>query len=187
MKSYSQAGQDLFAFAMTGGKTKGYFLDIGCNHESFHSNTYGLEQLGWTGLLVDIAGGCENRKGKFVLSDASNPTEELLVAYSQMPAVVDFMSLDVDDALIPSLKEIPFEWHSFGVVCLEHDQYRVGPEPQKYARGFMLAQGYELVCGNVIIPDYGVAEDWFVHPEYASADLIENYRCDNKDWREIMK
>lgn len=186
-KSYSQAGQDLFAFTMTEGKTNGFYLDIGCNHESFHSNTYGLEQIGWTGLLVDIVGGCENRKGRFVKCDILHPTEHLLWAYATMPEVVDYFSLDVDDALLNSMGTIPLGRHTYRVITLEHDLYRVGERPQRMVREFLSKYGYQLVCGNVSVEGYGQFEDWLVHPDLVNPDLIKKYQCDGKDWREIMK
>ncbi len=32
---------------------KGFYVDIGCNHPKFFSNTYGLYKKGWTGICID--------------------------------------------------------------------------------------------------------------------------------------
>ena len=53
-KSYSQAKQDLFVLYFTNylGK-KGFFVEIGAGDGVNISNTYLLEKIGWTGILVD--------------------------------------------------------------------------------------------------------------------------------------
>ncbi len=36
-----------------GGETSGYFVEVGANHPTHGSQTWHLEQLGWTGVLVE--------------------------------------------------------------------------------------------------------------------------------------
>ncbi|WP_395449970.1 FkbM family methyltransferase [Aminobacter sp. UC22_36] len=52
-KSYSQLQQDLWALSEAGGKTDGYFVEVGACDGIGHSNTYMLEQMGWTGILAE--------------------------------------------------------------------------------------------------------------------------------------
>ena len=50
----SQLGQDAFAFAMSGFKRDGYFVEVGAHHGEYLSNTLMLERdHGWRGLLVE--------------------------------------------------------------------------------------------------------------------------------------
>ena len=51
MKYFSKEGQDRFAHILIG--NKGKFLDLGCNHPYAGNNTAALEQLGWSGIVVD--------------------------------------------------------------------------------------------------------------------------------------
>jgi hypothetical protein len=192
MKSYSQAGQDLFALAMTEGKTNGFFLDIGCNDAKFHSNTFALEELGWSGLMVDIVGGCEARKGTFVKCDAAKPDERLRFQYSQMAEVVDYLSLDVDDVLVPVLQAIPFGVHTFRVITLEHDVYCRGVHPQWASRTLLSSLGYHLLCADVKVVPPGMTtwepyEDWWCSPELVNPELVKQYQCDGKQWSDILK
>jgi hypothetical protein len=189
-QSYSQAGQDRFAWLMTGKKTDGLFVDIGCNHATIHSNTFGLEELGWRGLLIDIVYGCENRKGTFIKCDAANPDVRMDFFYNQLPPVVDYLSLDVDDALTPVFRKIP--WHKiFRVVTLEHDVYRKGPQARDEIRATMKDIGYDLICGDVMV-EWPLGnppvpyEDWYVWPQLTDAGLMEKYRCFGKHWKEIL-
>jgi hypothetical protein len=57
--SYSQFGEDLMLIshlkAVSFNKiNSGKYLDIGCFHSSFLSNTYLLHKLGWEGVGIDI-------------------------------------------------------------------------------------------------------------------------------------
>lgn len=193
MTSYSQAGQDLWVNAMLEGKKDGFYLDIGCNHPTAINNTWAFEQMGWNGILVDILPGCEVRKGQFFKCDAAYPTKELLDAYKTMPTVVDFLSLDVDDATLAASDTLPWDTHYFRVACIEHDSYLRGPSMRDQLRIGMVCMGYELVCGDVGIrfPDdscsVGAFEDWWCFPGLVKRELIDRFKCTGKEWKEIVK
>ena len=52
--SSSQSGQDIKILEILNYKKNGYFLDIGCSHFEYLSNTYTLEKnFSWNGLCVD--------------------------------------------------------------------------------------------------------------------------------------
>lgn len=193
MKSYSQSGQDTWVTAMTEGMRDAFFLDIGCNHPTAINNTWLLEsEFGWTGILVDILPGCEVRKGRFFQCDAANPTQELRAAYRQMPSVVDFLSLDVDEATLLAFKTLPLDTHRFRVACIEHDTYCRGPATRDAIRTKMFALGYALVGMDVCIrfPDAscppGSFEDWWADPGLVKSELIQRFTCANKEWSEIV-
>src|SRR6185295_3096376 len=143
MTSHSQAGQDLWVNAMLEGRRDGFYVDIGCNHPTAINNTWAFEQMGWNGILVDVLSGCEVRKGKFFQCDASHPTTELRAAYESMPYIVDFLSLDVDDATLATFDTLPWNWKQFRVACIEHDCYLRGPEMRDAIRERMHVMGYE--------------------------------------------
>jgi FkbM family methyltransferase len=60
----SQSGQDKWVLdAMFPGETAGYFLDVGSGDGFEHSNTWALEQRGWSGICVDpFPSGMEGRR-----------------------------------------------------------------------------------------------------------------------------
>lgn len=55
-KSFSQKGEDLIVLSYFKGIniTRGVYLDIGCFHPKWISNTHLLHKSGWTGYAVDI-------------------------------------------------------------------------------------------------------------------------------------
>ena len=173
-------------------KTHGFYIDLGCNHPVAINNTYAFEQMGWDGILVDLLPGCEVRKGKFFQCDSSNPTKELAKAYLAMPKIVDFLSLDVDEASFLTLHTLPLDTHRIRVACIEHDAYR-GLTVREDIRDVMACMGYTLVCADVGIrfPDPagapGAFEDWFCHPDLVSQKLIDRFKCSGKEWCEIVK
>lgn len=191
-QSVAQAGQDQWVWEMTEHKRDGFYLDIGCNDPIFHSNTYALEQMGWTGLLIDILGGCETRKGTFINCDAGNPHERLKFHYSQLPDVVDFLSLDAEDSTLAAFMVLPWDRVAFRTVCVETDVYRKGPEDRDKMRTLFKAMGYKVLCADVQVawPDSDSRspfEDWVVRPELVNPDLIKRFfQSEAKYWRDIL-
>jgi hypothetical protein len=53
MTSYSQLGQDLDVLKLYSNKQTGTFIEIGASDGKILSNTYLLEQMGWTGICVE--------------------------------------------------------------------------------------------------------------------------------------
>ena len=53
-KRYSQFGEDQFIFEFFKDKKKGVYLDVGCFHPFYWSNTCLLHQKGWEGINIDI-------------------------------------------------------------------------------------------------------------------------------------
>lgn len=158
--SHSQAGQDRFAYDQSGHKTNGRFLDIGCNDAIYHSNTYALEQIGWTGLRVDIADFSNGRTSPFILADATKPNT-YIIEFCQQP--VDYLSLDIDTYAVNAM-----EWLSeffFGIITVEHDLYRVGSGVRDHLRAILEKQ-YRLAVPDVSAEGYGVFEDWYVNRDY---------------------
>ena len=52
--SYSQYGEDLFLTHLLGyDRSHGVYVDIGCFHPIFYSNTYVFYQRGWQGYCID--------------------------------------------------------------------------------------------------------------------------------------
>lgn len=183
MKSYSQAGQDKFAWVMNGKKIDGTFLDIGCHDGHAYSNTLGLEELGWTGLALDIqtVSPIRDRRCPFVCADAITADFSKLLTRVEY----DYLSLDVDEATPKVLEKIMQVTHlNFGVITIEHDFYRLGPVPRQFERYLLTKCGYELACSDVVIePGPGVPgeggpfEDWWVRPTFVDMQTVNRFRC----------
>lgn len=183
----SQAGQDMFAHYISGRIKLGGFVDLGCNVSTFHSNTHSLEWVGWVGVLVDNQPGiCVGRASPFVCCDATNPSAELLAKYAALPPVLNYLSVDCDDATFAALKAFPLDKVQCQSITIETDRYRVGDGPRDAIRAYLLERGYELVCGDVIIPGYGEAEDWFCFPKWSSRGTRDRIRCTGKEWKDML-
>lgn len=160
-KSYSQAGQDRFAYELIG--EKGTFLDIGANHPIEKSNSYGLEQIGWYGLLVEKDEHCigllnAQRKSPVIATDATTANWKMVL---KPLTRFSYISLDVDIATEATLRGLLDHGISFDVMTVEHDKYRFGGGPQKAMRRMLDNAGYVLICSDVC--DQGLPfEDWWV-------------------------
>lgn len=187
--SSSSFGQDLFAWKMSGLKSDGLFLDMGCAMPIETNNTYGLEKIGWTGWMCDLVDYGSRpefsnvlRRASFFHGDGANfPIEKL-------PSIVDFLSFDVDgswrkvaDRLLKKIR--------FGVITLEHDLYAGGYAEDKNAREgqreMLLDLGYDLVCSDVRW-DEGPIEDWWVDPAYCDKSLRDEFRCHDQHYKMIV-
>ena len=190
-QSQSQAGQDAWVFAMTEHKTDGFYVDLGCNDATKQSNSYALEEMGWKGILVDIVGGCENRKGTFIMSDAANPNERLRLYYKHLPAVCDYLSLDCDDATMGAFNALPWDRVTFRCITVETDVYLKGPADRDKLRSMFNAMGYFLCCADVVVEwpqgTFVSFEDWYIRPEIVSPDMVKRFKCESRYWRDILK
>ena len=53
-KSYSLSNVDLVIERIFKNKSKGIFIDLGCNHPIKYNNTYLLYKKGWSGINIDL-------------------------------------------------------------------------------------------------------------------------------------
>lgn len=202
-ESKSQAGQDRLALALLGDGISS-FLDIGANEPVTRSNTYALEMAyGWRGLLVDNSAdsmaACEkHRKSAFLLTDASQPQDWIGAPRTAdqinwgvslyPPRVIDYLSLDVDQATLQTLKNLPLDQVRFRVMTVEHDAYRAGPEPRAEMLAILNAFDYDVLCADVC--DHGLPfEIWAVDPKDSSLpnEVKDRFRRDKPtEWREFF-
>lgn len=197
-KSYSQAGQDLLAFEMLvkpEGLLSGRFVDIGACHPIEISNTYALEQLGWSGILIDNDPGAvklcrEHRRGTVVEGDATAVDwSEILLPW--LRETVDYVSVDVDSASEAALTQFVIGRTRFrdrlGVrlMTVETDAYRFGNGPRDAMRYILQdCHGLDLFCADVCSADGMPYEDWYCAPELSAR--ADRFRCSGKKWTEIF-
>lgn len=212
MKSYSQAGQDLFAHALLGDGPC-TFLDIGSNHPTVNSNTYALEQLGWRGLLVDSSPEytalCREQRLSPVLEGDATKIDwnnQLLehgwiardadgrqmkvpfrfAAILNFALEIDYLSFDVDEAGVAALKNLPLDRLKFRVITCEHDAYRFGDGPRSEMRRIWKDAGYLMVAGDVKHNGHPF-EDWWVGPGIELArPTVEMSYIEGMEWQEII-
>lgn len=189
-ESHSQAGQDRFAWEVLQHKTDGTFLDIGANHPTEISNTYALEQMGWTGILVENDAHCvellrAQRTARLIAQDATKVDwESVLHGISRM----DYLSLDVDEASLDVLHALPLDKVRFNVVTLEHDAYRFGDERKWRMLARLRNQGYQIYCTDVC--DQGLSfEIWAIdisYPMMSELALDGAPARGRTDWKEFF-
>jgi hypothetical protein len=177
--------QDQFALAIVSGK--GTFLDVGCGHGRHGSNSFVLEQLGWTGLLVDI-------DATLVKLNKSFRTQPCIAAdvtkcnWSTMldKNYYDYLSFDVDEATIPAVKNFPWDTVRFKVITIEHDAYRAGPEAREYIRKIMKKNNYYCVAADVLTSfGGGPFEDWYVDLSLCPQDVLR-FSSQGKYARQVL-
>lgn len=195
MESYSQIGQDYFAYKiLLENKTpyKGYFIDVASGDPIRGNNTYSLEKnYDWTGLLVDYNKDFEEttkmkRKSIFLCEDALKIDWVKRLNDHNLPKIIDYLSFDLDDNSVIALSHIPFDEIEFKVMTVEHDSYRLGDYPKHIMRNILKEKGYELVCEDVKEEHDNNFEDWWVNPNYVSEEIIKKYKCNNEYYYNIL-
>lgn len=202
--SYSQAGQDMFAYTLCA-TDSGTFLDIGACYPVSANNSYGLERKGWSGITVD---NCADyaphyagvRKAPLTVLDMTAIDWDRFIAdHPILQNTVDYLSLDIDAATLPALRRFPFDRLRFRVMTVEHDAYRFGDGARQEMRSILASAGYELIAADVIVQysddacPQAVAlngllpfEDWYVRPELVDMNIANRFRSDNRLWSDIL-
>jgi hypothetical protein len=182
----SQARQDEFVHLVLPRST-GTFLDIG-SHDPIHiNNTYALERLGWTGSLFDCdpkwrAPTEAARTSPFYCEDVT--TFDWATFFGPAGTTIDYLSFDVDEASLKTLRRFPFDLVTFNVCTIEHDRYRFGAEVAEEMRSILTQHGYVMLCEDVR-NDGLPYEDWYVRPELAPAGPLP--LCTRLEWTDTLK
>jgi FkbM family methyltransferase len=180
---YSEVGQDEWVHSLH--PTPGYFVDVGAYDGVAYSNTYALEQLGWSGLCVepesDAFGRCQAARSCPVMCVAASdydgriPFDGAVVGRGHYVAAartldhmlaeveatqVDYLSIDVEGHELAVLAGI--DLYSWGVQLLtvEHNLYRDGPAHKDAIAAYLIERGYTRVREDVHCV-YGPYEDWW--------------------------
>lgn len=193
LQSTAQAGQDVFAYEVTGRRKDGTFLDIGAYNLVTCNNSYALEKIGWKGVLVDIHRDEENishRTSPLMVGDATKLDWLPTLATAGLGTHITYGSFDIDDATADLVDAFPFEQISFDVLTVEHDAYRLGNSPRQRIRKRLSALGYLVACSDVkiCIPGYnidGSFEDWWVSKDMVMR--VVNFAGEDRYWQEILK
>lgn len=184
-RNYSEAYQDMFVLTMLNGKRDGSYLEIGAGAPFYGSNTALLEQLGWSGMGLDLNDGFVQshhveRKNVCLLRDATTIDYNRFLAANQFNTTIDYLQIDVDpaDVSLTVLRSIPFDQYMFAVITFEHDRYAdPTSNVQHQAQQLLETYGYQLVVNNISPDSYRPYEDWFVHPQLVDSDVIEKMKC----------
>jgi hypothetical protein len=205
MKSYSQAGQDLFVSSMLKGKRDGYFLEIGSNHPSQHNNSYLLEtKYNWQGLMVEYDSSFESLYKRhrpnsiYKISDARTVDYKGIMDDNNFPTNMDYLQIDLDvdnkstlDTLL-LLNNTVFDTYKFATITFEHDIYTGNYfDTQAISRQILKDRGYVLAFPNVSVfwlGSYKPFEDWYVHPDLVDMEYVNRIRRnEGLNWEQIVQ
>ena len=169
---YSQARQDEFVIHMMNGKI-GEYLEIGANHPIDISNTFALEQLGWTGLSIDISDSCkqvweEKRINPLVIADA------LTFDYPKKKRI-DYLQVDVDpsETSFKALLQVLKSKTRFSIITFETDSY-TNSNFVMPSRNILQSEGYKLIYPDVICA-FGPFEDWYIDESVINAEIFKTF------------
>ena len=185
-KNYSQAYQDMFVLTMLNGKKNGTYLEIGSADPFYGNNTALLETIyGWKGVSIDITESDVNkfnlvRTNKAMHMDGTKVNYSELIDLNINKKDIDYLQIDCDPPKITFdiLLSIPFEKYRFAVITYEHDYY-IDPTKsyRDKSRRYLTSMGYIPVVTNISPNEFSPYEDWWVHPELVSSEIIEKMKA----------
>lgn len=177
----SQANQDEFVYNLLNKKNDGYFIDIGASYPIYWNNTYFLEKQGWNGISFEINPyDYSNRKTRFYNLDVFEIDLQKFFVAVDVPKIIDYMSIDIDDDCTKILYTIPFRNFQFKIITIEHDSYRLGDKNAKEQREILIDHGFHLLCKNVTafpLDNNQYYEDWWIQKSFFDEKLINKIQC----------
>ena len=184
-KTYSQVYQDMFVLSMLNGKRKGRYLEIGSAKPFFGNNTALLEtEFDWVGIGIEykqefVDEYLANRKNPVLFADATKVDYNNLLMLLSPDGLVDYLQLDCEPSktTYEILKMIPFDKYKFAVITYEHDHYvDITRTYRTKSREYLESKGYELVVSDVSPDGMSTFEDWWVHPDLVSREIIDKMK-----------
>ena len=195
MKTYSQAGQDIFVLSILKNKKNGFFIEIGSNDPIYINNSYILEkEYNWKGLMVEYDKNWTesykiNRPNSYhIFNDARNINYMSYFNNNNFPKNIDYLQIDLDvnnrstlDVLETFDKTI-FNNYKFATITFEHDIYTGDYfNTRSISRDIFIKNGYFLVFPDVKVdvhlkdPIFPF-EDWYVHPDLVDMEYINKIK-----------
>lgn len=169
---YSQAGQDEWVYDLVG--DKGVFVDVGAYDGIQTSNTYFLEQKGWTGICIEANADVfkileRNRKAINVNmavtyhkgfctfgndSIGGNKLVECdlldnILADNNISKQIDYLSLDIEGHELTVLTHFDFDTWKVRLMTVEHNLYLEGTERKNKIFDLLSARGFTRVKEDV--------------------------------------
>jgi hypothetical protein len=197
-RNFSQTYQDMFVLTMLNGKTNGTYLEIGAADPFKGSNTALLEkQFDWKGMSVEIL---EEEVIKFrqQRTNLIHHGNALDIDYNKFIKDtgfnnnIDYLQIDCEPPAVSYeiLTKIPFDKYKFAVITFEHDYYAdITKSYRDKSREFLFSKGYSLLASDIAPDSTSSFEDWWIHPELVSKDIVNkmvDLRKGTKNAQEYM-
>lgn len=184
--NHSQVYQDMFVLTALNGKNNGTYLEIGSAEPFKNNNTALLEKrFSWTGIGIEY----NENFAKQYRENRTNPilcVDALLLDYTKLldkqfpnTKIIDYLQLDIEPPrnTFQALLSIPFDKYKFAVITYEHDYYvDITKSYRQKSRDYLNSIGYELVVPNISPDENSPFEDWWVHPELISAEILQKLK-----------
>lgn len=182
LNNKSQVFQDIFAI-ITKESKDGLYLELGSGTPVHHNNSWLLERLGWKGTSIEhkpelVTDFSKNRRNKVILDNAishdyRNTIARMCDEYRfDGKYLIDYLSLDVDDAGIEVLYRLPFESTVFGCITFEHDFYKNGRYIKEESRKYLESLGYKIIGEDIKYNTKYSFEDWYIHPDLVNDERV---------------
>lgn len=195
MKTNSQASQDIFVREITRHKKNGTFIEIGSNNPVICNNTYILEnEYNYRGIMVEYDSSFETSYKIYrpnsihIIGDAQTVDYKSILDTNSFPTNIDYLQIDLDVDnkstlnVLELFNQTVLPYYKFATITFEHDIYRGDYfNTREISRQIFSDNGYVLLFPDVSLHWEGrdcQFEDWYVHPDLVSTDIINKIKSD---------
>lgn len=195
MKTNSQASQDIFVREITRHKKNGTFIEIGSNNPVICNNTYILEnEYNYRGIMVEYDSSFETSYKIYrpnsihIIGDAQIVDYKSILDTNSFPTNIDYLQIDLDVDnkstlnVLELFNQTVLPYYKFATITFEHDIYRGDYfNTREISRQIFSDNGYVLLFPDVSLHWEGrdcQFEDWYVHPDLVSTDIINKIKSD---------
>lgn len=199
---FSQSKQDEWVASQI---EKGFFVDLGAYDGISTSNSYALENLGWTGICVEANPDfyellCQNRPkaqnvNAFVsdtpgtvrmheqwrtedpsFKEVESRTLNDILQSCDAPTVIDYLSIDIEGMEAAVFDSFVFD-HKFNLITVEHNLYLDGPANKDRIYQILTENGYVRIVDNALCLDTNPAHHLVPYEDwYAHFDFLKGQR-----------
>lgn len=151
-----------------------YFKELVNNRKCIVNNSlvyseegveFDFSQCHMTGGIIDENIGPFTSAAKEYLVKKVTTTLSNVLDSSNAPAIIDYLSLDVEGQEYNILRTFPFDKYKFRCITVEHNEPHIGNEHQMLIRALLEKNGYTFVKGNDDVQNWGHGpiDDFYVH------------------------
>jgi FkbM family methyltransferase len=122
LTTYAQNREDLYLYALLCDVTKGFYVDVGANHEQLHSVTKLFYEIGWTGINIEpnskLIAEFKGKRAADVNLKVAVGSKKGNLKFREYPEHDGFSTLSKEVMKLNSKKNIPHKDYSVEVTTL---------------------------------------------------------------------
>lgn len=123
LTTYAQNREDLYLYALLCDVKKGFYVDVGANHEQLHSVTKMFYEIGWHGINLEpnskLIAEFQERRSRDINLKVAIGSKKSNLTFREYPQHDGLSTLSKEIMKLNTKKNIPFKDYSVEVIALK--------------------------------------------------------------------